>query len=124
MAAALKIIKGLQERENEVTQAELFASAVESSPGVEVKTTCTMQSSGYVAGFWKAGKVFGVVPVSVNMGPSVQIENDFHGWLLDQAAALRGRNNFALDYDALAEELEAMAKREQREGKKHLKNML
>jgi hypothetical protein len=48
------------------------------------------------------------------------IEEDFHGWLLDQAAALRARDYEALDWDHLAEELEIMAARERREMKDRL----
>lgn len=49
------------------------------------------------------------------VGPSVRIDDDFNGWLLDQAAALRSRNTSALDWDHLAEELDAMAAVERRE---------
>jgi sugar-specific transcriptional regulator TrmB len=48
------------------------------------------------------------------------IEEDFHGWLLDQAAALRARDYEALDCDHLAEELEIMGARERREMKDRL----
>lgn len=51
----------------------------------------------------------------VQVGPSVNIEDDFHAWLLNQAAALRNRSIIALDWDNLAEELEAMAAAERRE---------
>jgi hypothetical protein len=52
------------------------------------------------------------------------IEEDFHGWLLDQAAALRARDHESLDYDHLAEELEIMGARERRELNERLKNLL
>jgi len=42
-------------------------------------------------------------------GPSINIDNDFQGWLLDQAAALRDRRYPSLDLEHLAEELEDMA---------------
>jgi hypothetical protein len=48
------------------------------------------------------------------------IEDDFHGWLLDQAAALRARDYESLDWDHLAEELEIMGARERREMKDRL----
>jgi hypothetical protein len=51
----------------------------------------------------------------VQVGPAVSIEDDFHGWLLEQAAALRNRNSFSLDWEHLAEELEAMAAVDRRE---------
>ena len=38
--------------------------------------------------------------------PSVQISDDFHGWLLDQISALRDRRYQSLDPEHLAEELE------------------
>ena len=47
----------------------------------------------------------------------LDIETDSHGWLLDQAAALRARDYEELDCDHLAEELEIMAARERRETK-------
>ncbi|MBV8775078.1 MAG: DUF29 domain-containing protein [Deltaproteobacteria bacterium] len=49
------------------------------------------------------------------MESKVKITNDFHGWLLDQASALRERQLSLLDWDDLAEELEAMAATERRE---------
>ncbi|MBV8890933.1 MAG: DUF29 domain-containing protein [Acidobacteriaceae bacterium] len=52
------------------------------------------------------------------------IEEDFHGWLLDQAAALRARDYEALDWDRLAEEVELMGARERRELNERLKNLL
>ena len=54
----------------------------------------------------------------------IRIEDDFNGWLLDQAAALRKRKGSWLDWDHLAEELEAMAAQHRREIKKHLKKLL
>jgi len=50
--------------------------------------------------------------------------DDFHGWLVDQAAVLHARRSDLVDWDALAEELEAMAARERREVRKHLRNLL
>jgi hypothetical protein len=52
------------------------------------------------------------------------INEDFHGWLLDQAAVLRTRDFEALDCEHLAEELELMAARERREMQSELKNLL
>jgi Domain of unknown function DUF29 len=48
------------------------------------------------------------------------IEQDFHGWLLDQAAALRARDYESLDWDHLAEEIEGMAVGERREMRNRL----
>jgi Domain of unknown function DUF29 len=52
------------------------------------------------------------------------IEEDFHGWLLDQTAALRARDYESLDWDHLAEELELMGARERRELRSELKILL
>jgi DNA primase len=52
------------------------------------------------------------------------VDDDFHGWLVDQAQALHTRRSELLDWDALAEELEAMAAKERREARKHLRNLL
>jgi hypothetical protein len=46
---------------------------------------------------------------------TVKIADDFHGWLLAQASALRQQHYFLLDSEHLAEELEAMAARDRRE---------
>ena len=54
----------------------------------------------------------------------LDIETDFHGWLLDQAAALRARDYESLDWDNLAEELELMGARERRELRSELKILL
>jgi len=51
----------------------------------------------------------------MQQGPAVNLVDDFHGWLLDQASALRERRHFSLDWDNLAEELEAMAATDRRE---------
>lgn len=55
---------------------------------------------------------------------SLSKEIDFSGWLGAQAAALRSRSISGVDWDGIAEELEAMAKREERELIGHLKNLL
>lgn len=63
--------------------------------------------------------------MSLHQGsPAIRIEDDFHGWLLDQASALRERRYSALDPGHLVEELEAMAARERRELKNQLKRLL
>lgn len=63
--------------------------------------------------------------VNVSDGsPSVRIEEDFHAWALNQAAALRERRLSSLDWEHLAEELEAMAAQDRRTIKKHLKKLL
>jgi hypothetical protein len=45
----------------------------------------------------------------------VSIEEDFHGWLMHQAGLLRSHEVDALDWNHLAEEIEAMASAERRE---------
>jgi len=45
----------------------------------------------------------------------LSIEQDFHAWLMHQAELLRSRNAEALDWEHLAEEIEAMAGAERRE---------
>ncbi|MGH7812741.1 MAG: DUF29 domain-containing protein [Candidatus Binataceae bacterium] len=40
------------------------------------------------------------------------IEEDYYGWLLDQASALRVRRHSALDWENLAEEVEGMGRTE------------
>ncbi len=55
---------------------------------------------------------------------AVRIDDDFHGWLLDQASALRQQRAQALDWSNLAEELEAMARKDRTELRSHLQNLL
>lgn len=52
---------------------------------------------------------------SVRAGRAIKIDDDFHGWLLSQASALRRERYGSLDWEHLAEELEAMAAAERRE---------
>jgi hypothetical protein len=49
---------------------------------------------------------------------------DLHAWLLDQASALRARRVVALDWDQLAEELEAMALSDRKAIVGHLRRLL
>jgi Domain of unknown function DUF29 len=55
---------------------------------------------------------------------TVRMEDDFHGWLLDQASILRDRRYLSLDLNNLSEELEAMARRDKNEVISHLRNIL
>jgi hypothetical protein len=43
---------------------------------------------------------------------TIRIDDDFHGWLVEQAGMLRARQDRLLDWDALAEELEEMGRSE------------
>ncbi|HJU12403.1 MAG TPA: DUF29 domain-containing protein [Candidatus Binataceae bacterium] len=48
------------------------------------------------------------------------IDQDLNAWLMSQAAAVRERDYEAIDWDNLAEEIEAMARSERREVKNRL----
>jgi hypothetical protein len=52
--------------------------------------------------------------------PTVRIDDDYYGWLLDQASALRRERPDSLDCDNLAEELEGMARSEESALESHL----
>ncbi len=54
----------------------------------------------------------------------IRIEADFHGWLLDQASALRREQFESIDWQHIAEELETMAAGERRALKNQLKRLL
>jgi hypothetical protein len=45
--------------------------------------------------------------------PAVSFESDFYGWLLNQSSLLRDQRHSGLDWNNLAEELEAMARSEE-----------
>jgi uncharacterized protein DUF29 len=55
---------------------------------------------------------------------SVGKEVDLHAWLLGQAAALRSKRYDAVEWEALAEELEAMAAKDGRELTSRLRTLL
>jgi Domain of unknown function DUF29 len=55
---------------------------------------------------------------------SISKDVDFHAWLLDQADKLRGRRLVSINPDDLAEELEAMARRDRLQLPSHLQNLL
>ena len=54
----------------------------------------------------------------------IRIDADFHGWLLEQASALRRRQLESIDWQHLAEELEGMAAGERRTLKRQLKRLM
>jgi hypothetical protein len=54
----------------------------------------------------------------------LDLKTDFHGWLLEHAAALRARDYESLDWYHLAEELELMGAPERRELRSELKTLL
>lgn len=51
---------------------------------------------------------------NVTEEPPTRIEDDFYTWLLDQASLLRSQRYDSLDWNNLAEELEAVARNEDR----------
>jgi hypothetical protein len=56
--------------------------------------------------------------------PAVSIDADFYLWLHDQASTLRRLRPSALDWENLAEELEAMGRSEEDALESHLTNLL
>lgn len=56
--------------------------------------------------------------------PGVGIEEDYYGWLLEQASALRARRHSALDWENLAEEVDGMGRTEERALKSFLEVLL
>lgn len=58
------------------------------------------------------------------LSASASYESDFHAWLGGQARALRSHDSEVLDWDHLAEEIEAMAASQRRELTSHLKTLL
>jgi hypothetical protein len=61
---------------------------------------------------------------STKMPTSAGYELDFNAWLTRQAQALRSRDSEVLDWEHLAEEIEAMAASQKRELTSHLKILL
>lgn len=67
----------------------------------------------------------GAKPANLSKMPiSGGYESDYHDWLSRQAQALRSQQPDLLDWQNLAEEIEAMAAREKRELASHLKSLL
>lgn len=52
---------------------------------------------------------------TVDTAKAVRKDDDFYVWLLDQATLLRSRRSNFVEWDAIAEELEAMAAKERRD---------
>ncbi len=131
MASAPKIIASeLQEARNEEPRGLALVSKPAAVPTAQVlgagvlAAEMTTSSRAFClpwSGAWVGNlpaPIYGAALLknaTVKVGPSVNIDDDFHGWLLDQATVLRNRNAFALDWDHLAEELEAMAAADRRE---------
>ena len=62
--------------------------------------------------------------MAASVGTRVSYADDLHAWSLEQAALLRARRTEGLDWDHLAEELEAMVGRDRRELKSRLRVIL
>jgi hypothetical protein len=63
-------------------------------------------------------------PTSIAHKFRLAIDTDFHGWLLDQASAVREQRLDSIDWQHIAEELESMAAGERRALKNQLKRLL
>jgi hypothetical protein len=87
----------------------------------ETKRECAQREAPVGTGLVSAKPIF-IEPMQ--QGPAVNLADDLHGWLLDQASALRARRHFSLDWDNLAEELEAMAADQRRQIRTQLTKLL
>jgi len=61
---------------------------------------------------------------TVDTAKAVHKDDDLYAWLLDQAASLRSRRSNFVEWDAVAEELEAMAAKERRDLVAQLRTVL
>ena len=61
---------------------------------------------------------------TVDTAKAVRKDDDFYAWLLDQSASLRSRRSNFVEWDAVAEELEAMAAKERRDLVRQLRSVL
>jgi hypothetical protein len=58
------------------------------------------------------------------MTSSMHIEEDFYGWLLAQASALRARGDLPIDWENVAEEIESMGRSEENSLQSYLERLL
>jgi hypothetical protein len=58
------------------------------------------------------------------MSLPLSIDDDFYGWLLAQASALRARGDLPIDWENVAEEIEGMGRNEENGLRSHLKRLL
>ncbi len=58
------------------------------------------------------------------MQPTAQIDDDFYGWLHAQAAAMRARGDVPIDWENVAEELEAIGRNEENSLQSYLERLL
>lgn len=54
----------------------------------------------------------------------IPIEEDYYGWLLSQAAALRARGDLPIDWENVAEELDGMSRSEENSLQSYLERLL
>jgi Domain of unknown function DUF29 len=123
MAAAPKIpVKDMQKALNEPS---IPQSVTETQPS-HAPLVFYGSGSGFTSGslLLSSGAPINMVLPTVMLGSTVSIEDDFHGWLLDQASMLRNQRYFSLDLNNLSEELEAMARGDRTEVISHLRNLL
>ena len=95
MAAAPKI----QDLQNALNEESLML-------GVSFPRNYLVLLSGTLSLGPGSGKTEVFIKQIATMSPAIDADNDFDGWLLQQASALR---YFSLNWDRLAEELEDMA---------------
>jgi hypothetical protein len=58
------------------------------------------------------------------MTSSTHIDEDFYGWVLAQASALRARGDLPIDWENVAEELEGMSRSEESSLRSYLERLL
>jgi Domain of unknown function DUF29 len=58
-------------------------------------------------------EVKGIIDPGETAGTQQHEQGDFHAWLLNQAASLRDRRQARIDWEGIAEEVEAMARSEE-----------
>jgi uncharacterized protein DUF29 len=123
MAAAPKI----REMQKALSEAFVPQRVTDAQPP---PSQCVLSSGGLLLGGTLvpiASTPMGITTTTattVMFAPSVRIEDDYHGWLLDQTSILRGQRYMSLDWSNLTEELEAMARRDRTEVISHLRNLL
>ena len=140
MVAAPKIISlsekhKLQEEVSQKSEAppQAFAPAWEPLPVKSLSSVSAVPTGSLISALAEVhGNVALIVQSSALhpkamfdiVGPAIQMRDDFCEWLLDQAARLRSHRPAWLDWDNLAEELEAMAVQDRRTMKKQLRRVL
>ncbi len=126
MAAVRKI--AIEEMQKAFAEPSLPQRAMETQPPpLQCVLTGGLPVGGTFAPIVSTSMVSAGMPITtttVMFNPAVRIEDDYHGWLLDQALILRSQRYTSLDWSNLTEELEAMARRDRTEVISHLRNLL